>query len=495
MNKQSIKKNYIMNTILTVSGLIFPMISFPYISRVLGPTGTGPVKFATSVVSYFAIFSQLGVPTYGIRICAKLRDDKEKLSKTVHELLFINIMMSILVYGLLLASLFLVPKFQDKRVLLIIIGSTVFFNSVGMEYLYKALEQYTYITVRSLIFKLIALILMFVLIKNQDDYIIYGVLSVFASSASNVVNFIHSRKYISYRWQGDYCIKKHLKAVTIFLAMTCATTVYLHLDEVMIGFMLSDTDVGYYDAAVKLKTLLVALVTSLGAVLLPRTSYYVEKGEVDKVKNISKKALNFVLIISVPVVVFFITFAREGVLFLSGEKYIPSISAMQFIMPTIIFIGITNIIGMQILVPLGKEKIVLYSEIIGAVVDLIVNILLIPRFRSTGAAIGTLMAEIVVFVVQFSFIAYNDDIIDINKTLHDIKYWKIIIATLISFVACFWVKMINVSGFIDGIMLQNFTLLAISGVIFFGIYYLIMLLFKDELTKELTKDVLSKIWK
>ena len=495
MKQQSIKKNFIMNTILIISGFIFPVISFPYIARTLGPEGTGPVKFATSVVAYFSMFAQLGIPTYGIRVCAKIRDDKEELSKTVHELLLINLMMSVIVYVLFFICLLFVPRFQNDRLLMVIISSTIFFNAIGMEYLYKALEQYTYITIRSLIFKFIAVLSMFLLIKGRDDYVIYGALTVFAGSASNILNFIHSRKYIEYKLYGDYNLKRHLKAVFVFFAMACATTVYLNLDEVMIGFILSDKDVGYYDAAVKLKTILVGLVTSLGAVLLPRASYYVEKGEMDEFKRITEKALNFVFIIAVPMMIYFIIFAREGVLFMSGEKFIPSITAMQFIMPTILFIGVTNIMGIQILVPLGKEKIVLYSEIAGAVVDLAINFALIPRMRSTGAAIGTLVAEAIVFVVQYYYLRKYSDEVNINKALGCISYWKIIVASSVSVLVSVWVKVIDIPWFMNKIMLHNFILLVISSVCFFGGYLTVMLLLKDKLTKELVEDILSKIKK
>lgn len=163
-----------------------------------------------------------------------------------------------------------------------------------MEWLYKALEQYTYITIRSVIFKFIALIAMFLLIHQQSDYIIYGAISIFASSASNIFNFFNVHKYISLRPVGEYNFKQHLKAVSVFFALSCAATIYVNLDTVMLGFMKTNVDVGYYNAAVKIKTILVSIVTSLGTVLLPRASYYVEHGLKEDFYRITKKAINFV---------------------------------------------------------------------------------------------------------------------------------------------------------------------------------------------------------
>lgn len=180
--KASLKINFIMNSLLTMSQFIFPLITFPYISRILLPVGTGKVSFATSIVSYFALFAQLGIPTYGIRACAKVRDDKKELTRTVQEIFIINFVMSLITYVVFFFAIYYVPRLRQDKELLMIIGLTIFFNAIGMEWLYKALEQYTYITIRSIIFKFIALIAMFMLVHKQSDYVIYGGISIFASS-------------------------------------------------------------------------------------------------------------------------------------------------------------------------------------------------------------------------------------------------------------------------------------------------------------------------
>lgn len=167
--QKSIKLNMVMNALLSMSSFIFPLITFPYVSRILLPIGTGRVAFATSVVTYFSMFTQLGIPTYGIRLCAKVRDDKEELTRAVHELLFINLFMSVVVYIVFFISLAVVPKFHEEHTLLLIIGATILLNALGVEWLYKALEQYTYITVRSLVFKVIALIGTFLFVRNPED--------------------------------------------------------------------------------------------------------------------------------------------------------------------------------------------------------------------------------------------------------------------------------------------------------------------------------------
>ena len=479
MKQTSIKKNFIMNTLLTMSSFIFPLITFPYVSRILSPEGTGKVSFATSVIAYFALFAQLGIPTYGIRACAKARDNKAELSRIVQEIFIINVVMMAVTYVVFGIALGCVPRLQSERPLFLVMSTTLFFNAIGMDWLYRGLEKYTYITIRSILFKFVALLAMFVLIHQKSDYVIYGGISIFAASASNICNLINVHRYIQIKPVGDYNFRRHLGPIMIFFAMSCATTIYTNLDTVMLGFIKTDIDVGYYNAAVKIKSVLLGIVTSLGSVLLPRASYYIERHEMDEFQRITKKALNFVFLISVPLTVYFILYAKEGILFLSGDAYISAVLPMQIIMPTIIFIGLTNIMGIQMLVPLGREKVVLYSEIAGAIVDLILNTILIPRLSSAGAAIGTLVAEGVVLIVQF--VALKREVISAYKNVH---YGTIILATIVGMLSSGWVKILGMG---------NFLTLVFSALFFFGGYGIILTVLKEPFVWEIESQVLKKI--
>ena len=263
--------------------------------------------------------------------------------------------------------------------------------------------------------------------------------------------------------------------------MACATTVYTNLDNVMLGFMTTDIDVGYYNAAVKIKNMLTSLVTSLGTVLLPRASYYIENGMLKEFKRITQKALSFVFLVATPMMLYFILFAKEGICFLSGPSYANSIVPMQLIMPTLLCVGITNILGIQMLVPLGKEKIVLYSEIVGGIVDVALNAALIPQYASAGAAIGTLAAEFSVLIVQY--IALSGEVADTFKQIH---YFRIIVAAILGSVASVWVKALG---------LGSFTSLFISSVLFFGTYGLFLLIRKEDLVVEIWNTIFGKVFK
>jgi len=196
MKSKSISMNFIMNFLLTASSILFPLITFPYVSRVLGPTGTGAVAMGTSLVSYFTMVAMLGVPTYGIRACSQVRDDKKKLSKTVQELLIINLFMALISYIAFFIALWLVPSFREEDTLYTICSIAIILNVICVNWVYQALEEYSYITFVSVLFKALGLALMFLLVRNSGDVLWYGLVTVVSSFGSAIFNFIRLRKLI-----------------------------------------------------------------------------------------------------------------------------------------------------------------------------------------------------------------------------------------------------------------------------------------------------------
>ena len=480
-NQKSLKLNFIMNVILTISAIVFPLIIYPYISRILLPEGVGKVALALSIISYFTIFSQLGIPVYGLRLTAQLRDDKQSLTKAVQELFVINMITTFIAYVALFGTIFFIPQLKEEKLLYIIISSSIILNTIGMEWLFKGLEEYSYITVRSIIFKIIGLILVFLLIHSKADYVVYGTIIIISGYFGFILNFIYSFKWINFKPLKNYNFKKHFKPIFIFFAMTCAITVYTSLDTVMLGFMKTNVDVGYYSVAIKIKNVLIGLITSLGTVLLPRCSYYIKHNLFDEFNIVSSKAMSFVFIFSIPLMIYFILFAKYTVLFLFGSAFNGSIIPMQIIMSTLLFIGINDLISSQILVPLGKENLVLYSVIVGAVVDVILNFILIPKYSAAGAALGTVIAELCVLI--FQVIVMKKYVLDNIKNQ---EYIKIISAILLA---------ITISFYLVKFSYNNLFAIIISALSFFIVYTIILYLTKEKTTIELCNLILSKLKK
>lgn len=480
MKIHSVKYNFIMNAILTVAGIIFPLITFPYISRVLLVEGSGKVAFATSVVTYFTMFASLGIPTYGVRACAIVRDNKEKLSKTVQELLIISGGTTLLTYIVFGISLFVIPEFAQERTLLLIVGLGIGLNTIGVQWLYNALEQYSYITTCSILFKVIGMILMFLLVKESSDYQIYGGVYVIASFESYVLNFICLRKFVTFQKTGTYQFKQHLKHIMVFFAMSAGASIYLNLDVVMLRFLQSNEAVGYYNAGIKVKTVLVTCVTSLGTVLLPRLSYYIETADKKAFQLMVGKAFRFVFVAASAVTVYFSIFARESILLLSGEAFLPAVGPMMILMPTVLLIGLSNVTGIQILTPNGREREVMYSIWGGAILDFVLNLIVIPKFSANGAALSTLLAEGMVLLLQCWFLR---DVL--WSYIRQVQCWKIVIALAVASVMTIPVKIWIDSGV--------FVTLLVSAIVFFGGYAVVLLLLKEPFVSEILNSGIHAI--
>ena len=480
MKIHSVKYNFIMNAILTVAGIIFPLITFPYISRVLLVEGSGKVAFATSVVTYFTMFASLGIPTYGVRACAIVRDNKEKLSKTVQELLIISGGTTLLTYIVFGISLFVIPEFAQERTLLLIVGLGIGLNTIGVQWLYNALEQYSYITTCSILFKVIGMILMFLLVKESSDYQIYGGVYVIASFGSYVLNFICLRKFVTFQKTGTYQFKQHLKHIMVFFAMSAGASIYLNLDVVMLRFLQSNEAVGYYNAGIKVKTVLVTCVTSLGTVLLPRLSYYIETADKKAFQLMVGKAFRFVFVAASAVTVYFSIFARESILLLSGEAFLPAVGPMMILMPTVLLIGLSNVTGIKILTPNGREREVMYSIWGGAILDFVLNLIVIPKFSANGAALSTLLAEGMVLLLQCWFLR---DVL--WSYIRQVQCWKIVIALAVASVMTIPVKIWIDSGV--------FVTLLVSAIVFFGGYAVVLLLLKEPFVSEILNSGIHAI--
>ena len=483
MRIHSIKYNFVMNMILKVSSLIFPLITLPYITRTLGAVQNGKIEFATSTVSYFLMLAQLGIPTYGIRACAKCRDDKECLTKTVHELLFINFLSCLVSYLLLIVATIYIDKFYEYRILIMIQSISLFMNMLGMEWLYQAIEQYQYITVRNIIFKLIGIVMMFGFIHNPDDYLLYSGITVFCSCGSYLLNFIYGGQILDHKFYfGEYEIKKHIKPILVFFALSVAVSIYANMDTVMLGFMSNDKEVAFYAIATKVKIILAMVISSLGPVLLPRIVYCLSAGQKEKFNYYLEKSVHCVLIISLILVGYFFVMADNVITILGGNEYMASVPIMRVIMLALIPLGIGNIACNQVLTPLGKEKYIMYSTMTGACINLIFNFVLIPMYGALGATIATVITETAVAGIQLFY--SRNYIINIIK---EIQVFKMSLAVGVSLVMLCIIKY-NIGN-------SDFIQMIITFLIYMPMCLSLLIIFKDKLVCNYINVFIDKLKK
>lgn len=470
IKQKSIKKNYIYNLLNLVSTSIIPLVTYPYITRILGPSGLGKVNFAISISSYFILVASLGIPTYGIRAIAVARDDNKRLNRTVHELFFINAIMSILCTVALLIITFLFPQLREIALLMFINAINVIMTPFSLNWFYQGIEEYQYITIRNVAFKILSVFLIFIFIKNSNDYYIYAIIVVIQTSGAYIINFLHLRKYVSFKLQRNYQIRNHLKPIFTFFAMSAATNIYIALPNTILGFLKGDEAVGFFSVSQKINTVLLQCCVALGTVLLPRLSYYIEKKEMGQFNAIVKKSINFTLALACPIVGYLMLNAKYLIVVFAGDKYDASVLPLQILSFILIFAGLSNVTGIQVLIPMKNERITTASVILGAVVGIILFFFLIPPYSVVGTAISCAIVEVFVLAFQLIFIKRKMNISIITKGFY--KY----------FVAAFAALVVNylVSLFLN----VGFLLQLILSFIVYSIFYVVSLcLLKDSTVK------------
>jgi O-antigen/teichoic acid export membrane protein len=405
--KHSIRYNFIMNTLIQGSSWLVPFLVRPFVSRTLLKPGMGRVQFSIGILYYFVLFATLGIPTYGIRECAQARKDPQRLQRSVREILCINLVTGLIAYVLYFAYVFS-PLGAEYRTLLLVISPAIALNVINVDWLYKGLEDFRTIAVRNVIVKAVSAALILLLVRNASHEPVFAFLSIVSSYGVGLWNFAGAWGLL--RRMGGAGEKSgetlrihpagHLRAILVFLGMSAATAVYTQLDIVMLGILTEDGTVGIYDAAAGVKVLLVAAVSALGAVLLPRVSALLQEGRKEEFYRISRKALFLVVGFGVCLMLAVILCRKPIILLVSGPDFAGADAVLGILALTVPLIGYTNITGMQMLVPLGRERTVLASEIAGAVCDFVLNLLLIPRYGAAGAAVATVIAEAVVALVQ-----------------------------------------------------------------------------------------------
>lgn len=400
-NQKSLINNSAFNFIKTFSSLVFPIITFTYSARILGEEGIGKVSFSKAIVSYFVMFALLGMNYYGTREVAKLRYDKEKLSKFVHEMLIINGFTTLLAYVALYCSAVFIPKLYEYKELLVINSFAIILQVTGMDWLYQGLEEYRSITIRTVFFQFISLVAMLFFVRRKDDILAYAIICLLASYGAYAVNFITSRKYVFFHRCGVYEIKKHMKPLLWLFALVVSMELFTVLDSTMLGFLQGDAAVGRYTAAVKVNKMVNTLITSIGVVLIPRLAFYIDKKQNEKVYDLVEKAYNYVFLISIPAAVGLFTLSNDIILLFSGSGFVSAGITMRLLTPIVLVIPFSITTNQQTLIPMGKEKLMLIATSLGAVTNMICNFFLIPRFSENGAAIATVIAETIVALVSF----------------------------------------------------------------------------------------------
>lgn len=400
MKTHSGKYNLIMVYVLQASAFLFPLITYPYITRALGSANLGTIGFASSVSGYFAAIATFGIFSYAVRTCSRLRGDTTALRHTSGELLTANGVTTLLAVFLFAVTIIAVPTFRAVWPYMLLSGVAFATDFLGVSWFYTAMEQFDYVTIRTIAFKIISLALIFLLIHNATDSLLYAGILAFSVVCTNLINFIYARKLLGAPIRLTRGFSGHYSATKWFFIQSVSLTIFSNMDVTMMGFVNTAEQIGNYEVALKLKLLLTTLVSSLGNVFLPRLSLQFKERNMGAYWNTAHKSLRYACFLSLPIIALMLLCADEIILLFCGSEYVYAGTILKLLSVAIFFIGISTVSGTQLLLSMGKQKLMLLSLATGCLLNFTLNFWLIPRYQGAGAAFSTVLAEILVVVVQ-----------------------------------------------------------------------------------------------
>lgn len=477
---KSLFKNSVYNFIYKFVSMVFPLISAAYVSRVIFADGVGRVSIAINFISYFTIIAALGLNNYGTREIGKNQNDPKEYSKTFFELITISLISTsicLVIYYIIIGSF---TYFRGDIKIYLIVSIQLIFTAFNVDWFYQGLEEYKYITLRSLLVKLICLILLFTLVRDKNDYYMYALVTSLGLVINNVLNLINIRKYIKFNKikYKKINIFKHLRPVIILLSTNIAITLYTKIDVSMLGAMTSEKKVGYYTFATQITSALITAIASISVILLPRLSFYIKNKMIDEFSKVVNRVLKVLLLLTIPCSIGIIMIADLIVMFMFGKDFMPATQTVRILSILIIIKSIGNLYGTQVLLSFNEEKKLCYTTILGAVVNISLNMILIPKFEYNGAAIASAISEMIVMIAQINYAKKHIRLCIERKFIN-----SILISSLIMILVVIGVRNLFLNKFIEfilaiivgvaiylicGVLLKNETLCNIKNIIKFN---------------------------
>jgi O-antigen/teichoic acid export membrane protein len=399
----SIRNNFLYKTLLTISSYIIGFITFPYVSRVLGVDGIGAVNFTDNTVGYFILFASMGIAILGTREIAAAKDDQAKRNRVFSNLLGLNILFTIITLIIYLGIIVLVPRFSQSAEMFYIGAAKIIATVFLVEWFFTGLEEFRFITLRSIAIKLLYVVAVFTLIDDKSDYKLYFTLSVASVIINALVNIVYARKFVKINRQALFSMR-YLKEYVTLGIYSIMTSMYITFNVMYLGLSSDNTQVGYYTTAFKLYIIMLGVFSAFTSVTMPRISAMLAEGQHDNFTQIVAKSFDGIIKFILPLIICGVILAPQIIFVISGEGFEGAILPMRIIFPAALAVGIAQVLAVQVLIPLKRDKVLLTASIIGASASLIINILLVPYLQSVGSAIVTLAAE---SIVTLTYIIYT----------------------------------------------------------------------------------------
>lgn len=403
MKKKSLGVNALLNSLQTILSLIFPLITFPYASRILSVDGMGKFNFSNSIVSYFSLIASLGISTFAIREGAKYRDDREKISKFASRVFTFNLASTLIAYIALAITLFVAPALHKYLTSILLLSISIILTTLGTDWVYTIFEEYGYLTLRNIIVKILSMILLFVFVRSSDDYLNYVGISVFASVGSNILNFIYARKLCDIKIDTHFDWKSYAVPIFTIFAVTVAIQIYVSSDVTILGFLKNDYVVGIYSTSVKIYCIIGSLLMAIQVVTIPRLAMLMGQHRMREYRRVMSQLFNTFLLILLPGMTGLFMVSPEIIYIIAGPKYIASSTSLRILVFAMLGSGTSGIFGQCALMPAKRERKNLISSATSAVLNIVLNFILIPFLSYDGAALTTVLAECTMMFMNYYY--------------------------------------------------------------------------------------------
>ena len=405
MQQTSIKKNFVYKSILTISTYIIGFITFPYISRIFGVEKLGLVNFVDNTINYFLLFATMGIALIGVREIAAVKNNQNKLNLVFSNILGLNIIFTLFTLVVYYGLIKFIPTLNQYAFLFYIGAAKIFFSAFIIEWFFSGIEDFRYITIRSIIIKILYVVSVFIFVKHQNDYILYFVLTVLTIVVNASINILYVRRYVKIRIVDLFSLKYFKSNITIGV---CAimSSMYLTFNVIYLGFVSNNIQVGYYSTAFKLYSVILGFFSAYTNVVMPRMSVLLAYEDNNTFIRLIERSLSIIIGYSVPIVMYTVVMASDIICLISGNGYEGAVLPMRIIMPAILFVGIAQVIAIQLLMPLKKDNILMGVTIIGAILSIVMNVTLTAEMKSIGSALILLLSELIVTISYLLYIGY-----------------------------------------------------------------------------------------
>lgn len=501
MAKKSIAKNYVYNLVYQVLILVLPLITTPYLSRVLGAEGIGIYSYTYSIVTYFILFGSLGVAMYGQREIAYAQENIEARKKVFIEIIIFRF---ITVFLATIAYYFWFIRGDEYQIYYQILLLELIAAAFDISWFFQGMEEFKRTVTRNVLVRICSVTLVFILVKTKEDLAKFTLIYSIADLVGNLSLWLYLPKYLRGVKIKNINVLQHIPQIVLLFIPQIANQIYKILDTTMIGKLVADkSETGYYEQGQKVIRLLLTIVTSLGVVMIPRMASTFASGDKKQINSYMKISFNFVFFLAFPIMFGIVSISEAFVPVFFGSGYDKVVILINIISPIIILMGIANVIGTQYLLPTKRQKEYTISIAIGVVANFILNYILITNYASIGASIATVLSQLIIDIIQLNYIRKEIEMKEMFKSS-----WKYLAASLVMFGACYIAKaVLEISVIME--MLANFALsISMSKTYFINIisimvqiitgvivYILMLILLKNEYVFMFLNKVKSKFVK